>query len=170
MLQDGKTASLLFGVQWDLVLKHLSVKGVSDSDLKTDSSTWGNYYNQQFTIDRGKYNHQSPWDTFIDYTTATENKVTVEGGVSTKVGTTSTNTILLTTGASDAHSKFNIYDFAGNVYEWTLERTSKPDGPLTGRGGNYGLEGNDYPASGRFFLIPMGISGSRYLGFRCTLY
>ena len=60
----------MFGVQWDLVLKHLSNKGVSESLLKTDSSTWGNYYNQPFEINRGKYSQASPWNTFIDYTTS----------------------------------------------------------------------------------------------------
>ena len=40
----------MFGVQWDLVLKHLSNKGVSDSLLITDSSEWGNYINHTFVI------------------------------------------------------------------------------------------------------------------------
>ena len=166
MLQDGKTASLLFGVQWDLVLKHLSVKGVSDSDLKTDSSTWGNYYNQQFTIDRGKYNYLG--DTFIDYTTATANKVTYENGVSTKIGTTNANKILLTTGASDTNSKYNIYDLAGNVFEWTLERTSYSSDPCAGRGGDYDVAGSFSPASYRSGDSPSDSFGS--IGFRCSLY
>ena len=47
---DGKTASLLFGIQWDLVLKFLSVKGVETSLLNNDSKTWGNYYNNTYNI------------------------------------------------------------------------------------------------------------------------
>ncbi len=103
---------MLFGVQWDLVLKHLSVKGVPEIDLYRDSDTWGNYYTQAFDIDRGEYSTTSPWNVFTAYTTATENIVTVENGVSRKVGTMTTNKILLTTGASDRNSKYNIYDLA----------------------------------------------------------
>jgi formylglycine-generating enzyme required for sulfatase activity len=155
----------MFGVQWDLVLKHLSNKGVTDSLLKEDSSTWGNYYNQPFEINRGKYSQASPWNTFIDYTTATANKVTYENGVSTKLANKS---ILLTTGASDTNSKYNIYDLAGNVYEWTLERTSNTSHPCAYRGGNFDFPGSYYPASYRFYDYPTFSYFS--IGFRCSLY
>ena len=158
----------MFGVQWDLVLKHLSNKGVSESLLKTDSSTWGNYYNQAFEINRGKYNTGSPYNNFIDYTTPTANKVTYENGVSTKIGTTIANKILLTTGASDTNSKYNIYDLAGNVYEWTLERTSDTSRPCAYRGGDYYGNGSSYPVSYRYNVILTNSGG--YVGFRCSLY
>ena len=158
----------MFGVQWDLVLKHLSNKGVSDSDLKTDSSTWGNYYNQAFEINRGKYNTGSPYNNFIDYTTPTANKVTYENGISTKIGTTTTKTILLTTGASDTNSGYNIYDLAGNVFEWTLERTSATNSPCALRGGSYSTNGSGNPVSGRNSNDPTGSSSG--IGFRCSLY
>ena len=47
---NGYTSSLMFGVQWDLVLKHLETKGVSQADLKTDSTEWGNYNNNTYNI------------------------------------------------------------------------------------------------------------------------
>ena len=38
------TSSLMFGVQWDLVMKFLETKGVAtQEDLRSDSSEWGNY-------------------------------------------------------------------------------------------------------------------------------
>ena len=158
----------MFGVQWDLVLKHLSNKGVTDSLLKDDSSTWGNYYNQAFEINRGKYNTGSPYNNFIDYTTPTANKVTYENGVSTKIGTTNANRILLTTGASDTNSKYNIYDLAGNVYEWTLERTTNTTYPCADRGGYFDSTGSLNPASYRVDSYP---TNSVYgIGFRCSLY
>ena len=149
-----KTTTLLFGVQWDLVLRHLSELGVSTSDLTSDSSTWGNYYNQQFRINRGEYSQASPWSTFISYTTATANKVSVTGTgdnlVSQKIGTTGSNKILLTTGASDTNCKKNIYDLAGNVHEWTLEKTSYKPYPCSLRGGEfYGNKGSECTASDR---------------------
>ncbi len=144
----------MFGVQWDLVLKHLSNKGVSADDLKVNSTDWGNYNNQAFEINRGKYSQASPWNTFIDYTTPTANKVTYENGVSQKIGTTNANRILLTTGASDTNSKYNIYDLAGNVYEWTLERTSYTSYPCAGRGGDFNHAGSNAPASSRYSYSP----------------
>ena len=167
-----KTTTLLFGVQWDLVLRHLSELGVSTADLTADSSTWGNYYNQQFDLNRGEYSHEDPWSTFISYTTETPNKVTVTGSgenlVSKKVGTTSDNMILLTTGASDTNSKKNIYDLAGNVWEWTLEKTSYSYLPCSNRGGSYFYTGSGYPASYRSYSIT-SISDN-YIGFRVSLY
>ncbi len=40
----------MFGVQWDLVLKYLETKGVTESDLKTNSKTWGNYNDNFYSI------------------------------------------------------------------------------------------------------------------------
>ena len=48
---ENYTSSLMFGVQWDLVLKHIEVKEVAkgtalatiQSALRSDSSSWGNY-------------------------------------------------------------------------------------------------------------------------------
>ena len=149
----NKTTTLLFGVQWDLVLRHLSELGVATSDLTTNSSSWGNYYNQQFRINRGEYSKANPWSTFISYTTGTANKVSVTGSgdnlVSQKIGTTSTNKILLTTGASDTNSQKNIYDLAGNLWEWTLEKTSDSSIPCSIRGAIFNSTGSDRPASYR---------------------
>ena len=167
-----KTTTLLFGVQWDLVLRHLSELGVSTEDLTSNSSTWGNYSNQQFDLNRGEYSQESPWSTFITYTTGTPNKVTVTGSgenlASRKVGKTSSKRILLTTGASDTNSKKNIYDLAGNVWEWTLEKTSYSDGPCSGRGGVCSITGSSFPAS---YRIDYNTDGSGYeIGFRVSLY
>ncbi|MBR3696902.1 MAG: hypothetical protein IKM97_01310 [Clostridia bacterium] len=165
----GKTTSLLFGLQWDLVLKHLSNLGVATSDLISDSSNWGNYNNKAFEIDRGEYSVASPWGTFKSYTTATANKVTISGGISKKAGTTSANAILLTTGASDNNSKFNIFDFAGNVNEWTLETSSSVDTPCVTRGSGWSSSGVLQPASIRFSGYAQNKSLAS-IGFRVSLY
>ena len=162
----------MFGIQWDLVLRFLSKKGVETNFLNDNSETWGNYYNQPFEINRGKYSVASPWNVYIDYTQATENKVTVEGNVSRKIGTTSTDKILLTTGASDTNSKKNIYDLAGNIYEWTLEHSTyvynETSYPCAFRGGGFSNSGGDDPASYRNYVTT---SYSNYvLGLRVSLY
>ena len=165
-------SSLMFGIQWDLVLRFLSNKGVETNFLNDNSETWGNYYNQPFEINRGKYSVANPWNVYIDYTQATENKVTVEGNVSRKIGTTSTDKILLTTGASDTNSKKNIYDLAGNIYEWTLEHSTYvyngTSCPCAGRGGSFNNSGGSYPASNRGSITTS--SSVCNFGLRVSLY
>jgi formylglycine-generating enzyme required for sulfatase activity len=56
---------------------------------------------------------------------------------------------LLTTGATERNSSMNIYDLAGNEYEWTLEFSSDINSPCSYRGGGYSNTGLAYPASSR---------------------
>ena len=172
------TSSLMFGVQWDLVLKHIEVKEVANgtalatiqSALRTDSKDWGNYCNATFTINRGKYAKSgaisSEWN---NYNTALANCVTLENGTSTKVSASSnSNSILLTTGASDACKKMNIYDLAGNVDEWTLEYTALTRYPCARRGGDSSGNGSFSPASARIYNYTTGSHDS--IGFRPSLF
>ncbi len=145
--EKNYTSSLMFGVQWDLVLKHIEVKEVAKGTdlaiiqkaLRDDSKDWGNYYNATFTINRGNYAKYGALTTWYNYNNESglANLVTYANGKSTKLSASlSSNSILLTTGASDACKKMNIYDLAGNVDEWTLEYA--PTGhPCVWRGGNY---------------------------------
>ena len=51
-----KTSSLMFGVQWDLVLAFMHNKGnIADSTLTSNSTTIGNYIKSTFDLNRGKY-------------------------------------------------------------------------------------------------------------------
>ena len=154
MTSDNKfTSSLMFGIQWDLICKFLETKGNSTiSDINSDSSTWGNYSNVIKTINSSKAkqttNSGSTW-----------RKIT---------GTKPASSVLLTTGASEETNKMNIYDFAGNEWEWTLEKTSISDYLCACRGGGYGYSGFDYPASDRNYNNT--ISANNLVGFRVTLY
>ena len=142
----------MFGIQWDLVLAYLESKGVSEADLNDDSGSWGNYSNVAFDITRGKYST----DSGASYT---EVNVTYQKPASS---------VLLTTGATERNSKMNIYDLAGNVWEWTLEKSASTSIPCAGRGGGYISGGSSIPASGR---DKNSTSGSSYrIGFRPALY
>lgn len=178
-LSTGKsyTSSLMFGVQWDLVLKHIETKEVEkgtalatiQSALRSNSSSWGNYRDASFTINRGKYAKDGALSTWYNYNTALENCVTYANGTSTKISASDyNNSILLTTGASDACKKMNIYDLAGNVSELTLEYTADSNVPCTVRGGSYHNVGSGPPASYRYNLLTT-LSVSTY-GFRSSLF
>ena len=60
----------------------------------------------------------------------------------------------------------NIYDMAGNVYEWTMEAYNTFSRVV--RGGRYYSSGSDSPASLRYDLTPD--SSYSDIGFRVTLY
>ena len=153
LVVGGKTSSLMFGIQRDLVLAYLEANGVSEADLKGFSGSWGNYTLVEFDITRGKYST----DRGRSYTevNGTYRKTVYDG-------------VLLTTGATERNSKMNIYDLAGNVWEWTLEKSAPTGDPCIGRGGDYSNGGDSHPASSRFDFRTSD-SGSN-IGFRPALY
>lgn len=110
------TSSLMFGVQWDLVMKYLETKAIEkgidiltiQSELKSNSTNWGNYYNNLWNIT----NYNSKYS--LDWGTSWNNKPYGEK-------TVESNSIILSTGASDTFCKQGIYDLAGNLWEYTLE-------------------------------------------------
>ena len=160
MEHGDRITSLLFGVQWDLTLKYLETKGTSQADLKTDSTNWGNYSNNTWSItnENLKYAVKArsyPYD-LGSWTTATEKSKT------------SNESILLSTGASENFSKMGIYDLAGNVLEWTLEYTSYTNSPCAYRGGSYYDSGSNYPASYRSVSTTTILFDT--IGFRLALY
>ena len=174
---DNYTSSLMFGVQWDLVLKHIEVKEEANgtalatiqSALNSDSKDWGNYRDASFTINRGKYADFKDYELSTIWTpyneTTTNNFV---NSSSVKQVQSDGNGILLTTGASDACKKMNIYDLAGNVWEWTLEYTSDRKDPCTYRSGYFGDSGSINPASLRGYRTTT--SSDDRIGFRASLY
>ena len=70
------------------------------------------------------------------------------------------------TGSREEWCANNIFDFAGNVLEWTQE--SMGSFYRVARGSFYYFNGNDYPVAYRFDEDP---HNDRYItGFRATLY
>ncbi len=135
----GKTSSLLFGIQWDLVMKFMEEKGAkTQEELKTNSESWGNYKNVTFETTRGLY-------TTAPSTSGSWNPVS---GTNQYTKPASTG-VLLTTGATDRNSVLGIYDLAGNIWEWTLEKSSNNSSPCADRGGDYYYNGSDRPSASR---------------------
>ena len=166
MNYNGCTSSLIFGIQWDLVLKYIETKNATTkSNLTTDSKKIGNYFDSAFTLNRGKfaqYNVLSKWYNFNS-----DEKSNLVEKSKKKEQSSYENGILLTTGATEATNLQNIYDIAGNVWEWTLEFYTT-SGPCVLRGGSYGDRGSFGQALSR------GSSGtsdySVYIGFRVGLW
>ena len=154
-MESGEyTSSLMFGVQWDLILKYLETKGIAQSDLKTDSTSWGNYYNNLWNITNvnSKYstNHGINW---INEAYGQKN---------------SNQSIILSSGASEEFAKQGIYDLAGNLWEWTLEYCSHTNVPCTNRGGSFYQNGDKMKA---FTHNNSTISGAyNDIGFRIVIY
>ena len=179
MNYNGCTSSLIFGIQWDLTLKYIEEKTVELAEeankdtvradikdkLTSNSKKIGNYYNSEFTLNRGKfakYNELSDWKAYNS-----EEKPTLVTGSKKKEQSSYVNGILLTTGATEATNLQNIYDIAGNVLEWTLEfhNTSIP---CVNRGGDYSSHGSVNPANYRYDLTTSEYLG--HLGFRVGLW
>ncbi len=143
-----KTSSLMFGVQWDLVLAFMHNKGtIADSTLTSNSTTIGNYCNSTFQLSQtGKYatlSNRTLSSTWNIATAATANFVDSSRN---KIAHPYGDGILVTTGTSEQSKVMNIYDIAGNVWEWTLE-SFYDRVPFAYRGGSCDYDGVSSPAA-----------------------
>ena len=152
----------MFGIQWDLVLAYLESKGVPEADLNDDSSSWGNYADNSFQVAEGNkyaiYNQST-------YQLREWNQVPSDYE---KPNSGTENLVLLSTGAVEDNSKMNIYDLAGNVFEWTLEKSTDTGYPCAYRGGGCSNNGSNGPASYRGSISAS--NSYSFIGFRPALY
>ena len=137
---------MIWGNQWDRTLMWLmecnakdETTGKSKEEVISDSTSWGNYYNATFT-----YTNSSG-------STATKNQ---------------NSRVRIPTGSTEYTKANNIYDLAGNVYDWTMEANSTNCRVL--RGGRYSFTGSAYPARFRHNYFPYG--SYDYYGCRAALY
>ena len=135
-LYTGKTgygvkSMLCTGAAWDSMLDFIK----DSSHNVTSSSSWGNYDDSDtYKVYRGSLSS--------DYGSTWSAADTTNGSDVTK-----DTSILLTTGATERNSSKNIYDVAGNCWEWTTEASYTFSRVL--RGGSYGNNGSSSPASNR---------------------
>ena len=114
----GATSMLCTGACWDSMLDFIK----DSSHSVTDSTTWGNYKDSEtYKINRGKYAvlSSSTLGNFQD--------------VVNEYSKEKSKSILLTTGSTERNSSKNIYDVAGNCWEWTTESYSSSTRVYRGR-------------------------------------
>ena len=116
----GATSMLCSGASWDSMLDFIK----DSSHSVTNSITWGNYNNSEtYTINRGKYAVHNTSNNTIENFQDVVNEYSKEKDKS----------ILLTTGATERNSSKNIYDVAGNCWEWTTESYTSSRRVVRGR-------------------------------------
>ncbi len=168
---SSKTSSLLFGIQWDLVCKYLEVKSdLNETDINTNSNKWGNYCNVEIPIESSNAKSGYVYYNNSDKNYYFSNKWTKMTELTKQAITDRTvdNCILLSTGASEKTKILNIYDFAGNEWERTLEHaTARADSPCSCRGGNFN-GGSSTSASDRGHVDPT--VALCFFSFRPALY
>ena len=136
---------LVTGTQWDVTMKWLQNAGIN---VTTDVTGWGNYFTApvteitQYSTDGGAY-----WNTVASTTKATN------------MGW------LLRSGHTDFTRRNNIYDLAGNTWEWTSEKNTS--GYYMQRGGAY-ASGQSYSAYAR--RGEAQLTTSTHMGFRIVLF
>ena len=137
---------MIWGNQWDRTMMWLmecnakdETTGKSKEEVISDSTSWGNYSNATF-----QYTNSS-------------------GVTSTK---NSGSGVRIPTGSTEYTKANNIYDLAGNVYDWTMEAYSTYYRVV--RGGNCNVGGYDRPASYRYYYGPN--NSNRFYGCRAALY
>lgn len=160
------SSGLITGTQWDVMLNKLLEKNKIQAADLTNSSSWGNYRNTSISyVGRlaKAYYSSSSW-YLPKFGELTE-------GTTTTYNSDNTYGDLLTTGASESAARYNIYDVAGNLWEWTEEdshyATSGQYRVL--RGGSSVDASGAYPVCFRNGGITVSYT-SLSIGFREVLY
>ncbi len=175
MYGESKTIKsyLIDGTAWDTI-----TQWVSDSTKKsvTDSTAWGNYYDAKYTLKglyarhQGRTANDNNWRWFPAYV-YNYGSYTKKGDEYTEVATGVT-----VEGDPTRNSACNIYDMAGNMWEWTTE-TGKHGSTASGatnfavlRGGSSVGRGSSYPVSSRDGYNTVSDSYDFHVGFRVVFY
>ena len=146
----GVVSTLTYGVQWDAIMQWLKDKGI---DL-LNSSSYGNHSNIEIPNSSFNVGASFSEDGGKTYTTITSDYV--------KPAHTA---ILLTTGATTLARVNNIYDIAGNMYEWTMEGDST--NKRVRRGGRFDLTATSRPV---VYRLAGAQTQSGNYSFRVALY
>lgn len=113
---NSVNSGLITGTMWDVVLKFITEDSTNYSDLI--NSPWGNYNSDTSTVEGSGITYTAGRGRYLALT-STHGAATG----SFTVSDTSYHFGIRTTGWTDGARKNNIYDLAGNLWEWTQETT-----------------------------------------------
>ena len=131
-------STLIYGVQWDAIMNFIDPNYITNAEIGSPNCEDTSFVKD--STGKGNYNEG-------ENTNSWKGKVTI-------------------CGSSDSYRVNNIYDLAGNVYEWTMESYSSDKRVL--RGDRYIISGSIGPASIRGYSFPSIANDS--IGFRVALY
>ena len=161
------TSGLVTGTMWDVMVQYIAT-----ASEYTSSGDWGNYSDSSIALDRGYY-------TNVNSSGTTDGFKEVTSGQVSGTRASGYSYVLLSTGASDAAKRKNVYDVAGNLWEWTTEASylvsyanySKTNFDVNThmlRGGSFYNDYGSYPAC--FRGSSYAARTNTYCGFRVALY
>ena len=162
-------SQLVDSYAWDTICNWIAItnsQDISDDNNRciTNSTSWGNYYNNSFSVSEGLVAEHvyadkgliefGNWDLInSDYIKEADSRVELLTGIS-------------------GFKVNNIYDFAGNMYEWTTELVSRDGKKYTApvlRGGSFINTGYNLCACNRRAIETLtGVDIG--FGFRVVLY
>ena len=146
------TTMMITGSLWDETLDWLVSSGATNSE--------GTVLTYQLVGSNSK--------AFGNYRGATFNYIAKDAEMPTATETKAIDrATLIPTGSAEYTKTNNIYDMAGNIFEWTTEAYYTKE--RVARGGYCNFEGNIYPMAGRDVYIPFSSSSYHY-GCRAALY
>ena len=156
-------SGLVTGTQWDIMMKYMRDTG--NVDILT--STWGNYDNVSLSNLTGYYTNVNTSSGAADGFKNAETLTTNSG---------TSSYVLLTTGSTEQVKKMNLYDVAGNLWEWTQEAAYYKDITYTNatyntymlRGGAFYDASSTHPAAYR--ACDFAPDTYTVHGFRLALY
>ena len=154
---------ILYGVQWDSILRFIT--RTSNTNSITNTTTTNSVTNTTVTnnvastSETNNVTNSLKWGNYI---TSELTYTDIYGGSYVKQ---KDEVRLLKTGASEQTKAKNIYDIAGNLYEWTME-TSKNDARIV-RGGCYVVDVGQLAA---FRYAYNNNTANNAIGFRISFY
>jgi len=161
----GVISTLAYGVQWDSVMQWLVNTGTMTLDQISTlegSTSFGNYSNRQINNSSELNDGALVWD----YTASSSESYVSKDSETLTYPKESGTKWALSTGALKSANTNNIYDLAGNMWEWTVEGYSI--GRRSMRGGYFCSNGSKAPASMRSYNYPDYTSNG--ISFRIALY
>ena len=160
---DYVQSGLVTGTMWDAMMKFIAKKadGTSDNTI-VERGTWGNYTDGAVTYLSGKGRYAS--------VNSSNGAINTTGDIGFVVSDGTYHYGIKTTAISEDVKKKNLYDVAGNLWEWTQE-ASYPNNTLESymlRGGSFYDSYADAPACYRAYRTATSTYTS--YGFRPALY